>query len=560
MTSLMKKKNLLLLISLFWSSFLFCENVKVEVRPKSPVKNETFSVLFKIETTSDQEPYISFSPSRLEVQGRSREGVSVQATMINGKFRTKRELIYRYDMIATSSGLSYLRDIEVQLGGKVLKHPTVRISILDQAKALRSMFLMAEVSNTSPYLGEGIDVKYYLYSKYPILGQEFKTFPKLNGFIKRFHQVQANEETVEYQGEIYRRSLQYSARVFPEKTGRLYIDNLEVIVQFAAGTRGSPFGSFGGLGFQSMRKREVSNAKVEINVKPLPSENIPPSFSGLVGEHDFKVEVPKSKYLVNEAVELRLVVEGEGLLESYAAPQLYQNPYLEEFDTKSEVREVNRTLARKTFDYTYLARGPFNGEEKSVKVSYFNPRNETYQEKEITLPALSVVGGALQSSPPSSTVQPSSPDLSYSSQERVSTPQSIVAPLFSQTLQSQTIGKLSFVVYAICLVVFIQLCELFGRKYFGGTQRGGEAEKLYRKLKKKGFDFHLFHQFIFSKKDQGLKGYDAREVILSSTLSKREKDYLIKVLEYLENKVYSDKKNSKKVVFKDSIMKKWARM
>ena len=78
---------------LLWFLSLSCfAQIKVEVRPQKPIKEETFSVLFKISTVSDEEPYISFSPSGVEVQGRQREGVSVQATMINGKFTSRRQV------------------------------------------------------------------------------------------------------------------------------------------------------------------------------------------------------------------------------------------------------------------------------------------------------------------------------------------------------------------------------------------------------------------------------------------------------------------------------------
>ena len=71
------------------------------------------------------------------------------------------------------------------------------------------------MSKTQAYIGEGIDVRYYLYSRAPVVQTEFKSFPKLNGFIKRYHKIADREEAVEYEGIVYRRSLKYSARVYP---------------------------------------------------------------------------------------------------------------------------------------------------------------------------------------------------------------------------------------------------------------------------------------------------------------------------------------------------------
>ena len=51
-------------------------------------------------------------------------------------------------------------------------------------------------------------------------------------------------ETVQYNGEIYKRVLKYSTRVYPEKTGTAYIDSLRLNVQYSDGYQNTPFGNF----------------------------------------------------------------------------------------------------------------------------------------------------------------------------------------------------------------------------------------------------------------------------------------------------------------------------
>ena len=90
----------------------------------------------------------------------------------------------------------------------------------------KDIFLLTVPSKTSVYLGEGVNAHYYLYYRVPLLEQVTDFFPKLNGFFKRTPlNITSREETVEYQGMVYKRILLYSYRLYPEKTGTLKIDS-----------------------------------------------------------------------------------------------------------------------------------------------------------------------------------------------------------------------------------------------------------------------------------------------------------------------------------------------
>lgn len=301
----MKKFITACLILLISSLVGVMAQVEVIVNPVEPVKDEVFDVKFKITTTSSAKPFISFTPSGLEVLEKVdtpeyhyeiRGGI--------GRAKTTKTIIYTYKMASAKGGYATLRDIVVDMGGQKLSHKNVRIKILSKRKEMPKIFARAEVSSDNVFLGEGVDVRYYVYSVNPIVQTEIKAFPKLNGFIKRFHKVNEAEEAVRINGVVYRRSLKYSARVYPEKTGKLYIDPLRMVVQYAKGSS-NPFGGFG-FGLGRFSKKSLNSEKKEITVKPIPAENVPPTFTGLVGEHHFKLSMQKNKFVVNEAIEARL--------------------------------------------------------------------------------------------------------------------------------------------------------------------------------------------------------------------------------------------------------------
>src|SRR5690606_7588045 len=191
------------------------------------------------------------------------------------------------------------------------------------------------------------------------------------------------------------RKLIYKAKLYPEKVGKLRVDPFKLRVQYYGG-RQSVFGAFG---LNSVKTTSVSSPSLEINVKPLPAENVPADFTGLVGKHQFKLSLAKNKFLVNEAMEVKLEIEGEGALEKYDGPTIFTHPNIEAFDSRSEVLVNQNGPSRKIIEYTYLARGPLSLKPSVLTLSYFNPETKTYQSATLDVPAITVLGGAVASTP-----------------------------------------------------------------------------------------------------------------------------------------------------------------
>ncbi len=382
--------RILLGFLLLFSMAIHAEGVRVKLSTKSPVVGEEFQMSVIIETQSDEEPDISFTPYNVEVMGKSNEGLSIRTTVVNGRISTKRSMTYVYRLIAPKSGTFRINEIVVEIGGKRYRHPNLVGTALKEAAKPKAIFAYAIPSKTEVYKGEGITVDYYLYFKVPVRGLEIEKFPKLNSFIKRFKNPNENVEQVEYRGELYRRVKKYSARIYPQKIGKLYIDPIVLRVAYDASRSGyNPFG------LSRVRQKSVSSKKIEITVLPLPAENVPKNFTGLVGKHKVKFTISANKFLVNEAIEARIVVEGGGELENLPPFKIYENPYLESFDIKENLEELDRGQARKTFDYTFLGRRKVSIPAYDYKYSYFDPEKKEYVEEVLKLPALTIEGASV---------------------------------------------------------------------------------------------------------------------------------------------------------------------
>lgn len=537
------KKILLIALSLF-STLAFAENsVQVKVDPANPIAGENFNLIFEINTNFEGKPYISFDPGGLNVLGREERGVSISTTIINGRFSTKRTIKYAYELVSSRAGRFSIRNIEVELGGQKIKARGVSVNVVKEAPKARNIFVLADVSKTDVYIGEGIDVRYYFYYKIPVGGTEIKEFPKLNKFIKRFHMTNERVETVQYSGEIYKRVLKYSARVYPEKTGNAYIDSLRLKVQYSDGFRNSPFGSFG-LQMRKYRTRSISSKRVKINVKPLPSENVPSSFTGLVGKHDFKVEVNRVKHLVNEPIELKLTVTGPGALENMDAPIIYSHPELEKFDTKTEMNEINKKSGSKTFEYTYLARNELQIADYKKELSYFDPSSNRYETIEVNVPGVTVGGGSAsnQGVLVNSTKQ-GSKDVNNSPQRKEPTvvQRGLVAPFFKQTLESKMGGFVRILNYlfALILIGFVISIVL---EYLKESSGDDDFAKLCKKIKKNGISYsNLFD--LMEKLREVVPDGDKKaisELVASTSADEETKNYFKYIVEESEKSTFDD--------------------
>ena len=335
------------------------EKLKITVEPPSPNVNESFDLVFEIESADKSDAKIFFDPSRAKILSSKYGKVSVNATVINGKVSVNRIMTHVYSLETDRPGLLIIKDVKAQLGKKTLNHSNIRINIGrgSGTRASKDIFLLTLPSKTSVYLGEGFNVNYYLYYRVPLVEQVTDFFPKLHGFFKRTPvNITSREETVEYQGMVYKRVLLYSYRLYPEKTGTLKIDSFGVEVGYLHSRNRT--GSFWRLGTgTNKRTKKIRSKRVPVEVFPLPAENVPNNFLGLIDDHDFKISVNKEKFLVNEVVEVRLEVTGPGALEQLAAPSIYEHERLEAFEVKSSIVEITREKAKKTFDYTFLTRG-----------------------------------------------------------------------------------------------------------------------------------------------------------------------------------------------------------
>ena len=555
-------KIVMLFILAIFSLGTFAQDVEVVIEPKEPVINENFFVTFKIKTSGSEEPYISFTPYGASVLGKRSQGLSISTVVINGKFTTTKEQAVVYELLAERSGQVYLRNVKVEMSGKTIPVSEVRVNVLNEPRRIPDAFIEAEASKTKVYLGEGLDVNYYLYFKTSISANDVKEFPKLNKFIKRFHHINAPVETVQYKGQVLKRILAYSARLYAEKTGTAVLDPMTISVQMVE----NDYSGFG-FGSQRYKNKDLSSSRIEVEVLPLPSENVPSTFTGLIGEHEFNLSVPKSKYLVNEPIEIKLEVKGKGAVENFDAPVIYADNNLEQFDTKSEVTELGMQAAKKVFEYTLLARGPVQIPAREMAFAYFEPASGKYIEKKVSVPALEVSGvaaattggGEVKNETTSPAISEESSFLNslFKDKKAVSiekNPIGLVGP--SLIGQGKWFNRgflvLNTTLGLLLVIVGIQWA-LASRANRGPSNLSQLIKRDIASMKKKGLNYsELYRVLVALDKTNKMAGggISIINVINESQLSNEAKNYFKNALNFTEGGAFAEsKRNGQNVVF-----------
>ena len=284
----------------------------------------------RVEFSVDKQGGDNFTPPNFNnfkvVAGPSQ---SVSQSWINGKVSFKQTYIYIVQ--PKRKGEIYIGSASIKIGGKFLKSTPVKIIVLAPVKipknpndpnyiAQQNIHLVAEISKSRPYVGEGVYVEYRLYvsENVSVYDTSITEAPKYNGFWNQT--IKTNGFPVKmgkYNGENYRYIVLQKALLIPTKTGKLSIDPMKMDIVIGVPSGRSDF--FGNAITKNVT-REFASAKKVIIPKGLPLEGKPTDFTGAVGDFNFEVSLSKDLLKANETSQVKVAVSGKGNLKLFELP------------------------------------------------------------------------------------------------------------------------------------------------------------------------------------------------------------------------------------------------
>ncbi len=360
-----------------------------KVSKKSLGINERLRVDF--EMNEDGDNFVPPSFNGFNVVGGPNQSIS--NSWING--RRSYSKTYSYFLAPKSQGTFTINQATIEIDNQIYKTTPLNITVTAAVTkpkdgnnadyiASENVHLIAEVSNTNPYLNEAITVIYKLYVSNDVSitrsWQELDT-PKFEDFWSQYIEDKGKQQIYEgtYQGKPYRYVILRKAVLYPQKTGELTIEplTLDIPIDVQGNTR-----DIFGRRRMTRVNRTISAGKRTIIVKPLPIEGKPDNFAGAVGNFDFKVSTNKSSLDANEALELKIRVEGTGNLKLFNLPSLNLPSSLEVYEPVRDNKVAINIRGMNGFiNDTYTVIPQYKGSYpiRPITFSYFDVASKSYK-------------------------------------------------------------------------------------------------------------------------------------------------------------------------------------
>ena len=300
---------------------------------------------------------------------------------------------YSYFLAPKKRGVFTVGQASIEIEGEVYKTLPVKITVsaaIDKPKdpndpnyiASEKIHLVAEVSNSNPYLNEAITIVYKLYVAQGIGVRNSREIdkPRYSDFWSQNIDVNGlGAQQGTYNGEDYLYVVLRKTVLYPQKTGKLNIEplSLDVTVEVPSNRR-----DVFGRSFMSTVNRRVSAGNRTINVKPLPEEGKPDSFTGAVGSFIFSLTTNKKELKASEAFEVKLEVVGNGNLKLFRLPELVLPSALEVYEpehNESVTTLISGMKGKISDSYTVVANDPGSYPIPRVDFSYFDIKTKRYK-------------------------------------------------------------------------------------------------------------------------------------------------------------------------------------
>ena len=396
-------RNILLVIFFgLFSCILSAQvNFRANLSKSSLGINERVRVDFIIDKDGD-----NFTPPEFEnfriVAGPSQ---SIKNSWINGKRSYSKT--YTYFLSPIKKGNFTIGQASVEVDGEIYKTMTLNVVITTAVDkpvnpndpsyvADKNIHLVAEVSNTSPYLNEPVSIVYKLYWK-PDLGitntRELDA-PRYANFWSSKIDITPTAENGIYKGEAYRYAVMRQTVLYPQRIGELSIEPLvyDIAVQVPTNRR-NIFGQV-----TNRVNKTVSAGKLKINVKPLPDIGKPNNFSGAVGKFDLLVTTSKKELLLSEAFQLNLEIKGNGNFNLFSFPSINLPQSLEVYEPERlEKLITNFKGIRGSIkdQYTVVPSSPGKYSIPKISFNYFDPNDSKYKTQTSAVNYINVKGAII---------------------------------------------------------------------------------------------------------------------------------------------------------------------
>lgn len=356
----------------------------------------------------------SFQPpsfSNFNVIGSSKMSGGGMTVIVNGKVVQDGggDEKWIYTLAADKVGKYNIAPAKVKVNGQWISSNSLNIEISGKASSGKQtdqnnqvsgtgssddLFLKVTADKQNILQGEQLTLTYKIYTSIPVSQYAIQKLPSFSGFWS-FDLLKDRKEVKQYtenvNGKKYTVAEIRKVALFPQKSGKLSIDPLEVecIAQVPVKTQKNnifdqffndpffrnPFSS----GYQDV-KRTLRTSSVSVQVSSLPAMNKPVDFSGLTGSFTMESGFDITEVKAHEAVNLNITISGTGNISLIDKLNIRFPSDFEVYDPQVE-EQINASDVVggiKKFTYLIIPRNPGNFTIEPVTFSYFDIARKEY--------------------------------------------------------------------------------------------------------------------------------------------------------------------------------------
>ena len=339
------------------------------------------------------------------------KGNQTSITIVNGRMTQKREISTQviYYLTPTKKGTFTIGSASIEYNGTVYKSQPIKIKITDPIQMPsypgqnprqqqqqnynfgEGIHLVGELSTKNPYVNEPVTVIYKLYFPYNSSVSNFRNFqaPKYEDFWSQYIDIkQLRAEKGKFNGKDYSMVVLRKVILYPLEAGAKKIEPFKIDIDAEVPTGRRDF--FGQYEMTAIEK-SLSTGMQTINVKPLPENGKPASFTGAVGEFDFVVKPSKTSLKAGESLDLEVSVSGKGNLKLFTLPKPVVPSALEMYDpahTENVQTPVTGMTGKISDKYTIIPQFKGKYTIKPMEFSYYDLASKSYKtitSKEINI-------------------------------------------------------------------------------------------------------------------------------------------------------------------------------
>ncbi|HOA97236.1 MAG TPA: BatD family protein [Acetivibrio saccincola] len=379
---------------------------------------------------------------------------------------------YRHVIIPKFTG-EFTLVAKIRYNGSIYETNELTVTVTDSPPAeeeeAKDLFIKTVLSENEIYYGQKAVLTYEFYSRFNIERLGFLDDIKLDSFITQ---------------EIENDNLSYDFLYINGKRYVKYIVKQIFLTPIKAGSFEIPQYTFqanvstGGF-FDSSKPYYLETEPVELKVNPLPTDNKPTNFSGLVGNLNITSNYTKQQIDIKDSLTLEVTLSGDCDLENFKNIIQDEIPGFSVYETEKnseEGVEDNKYFSKKEFEIILVPEKTGELEIPPININYFDTRTKTYKNLEIPGATITVTGNMPQSR--ESYDAPASADVEQIKIEQISYKNKdngyMTIKLKKSVLYTVLIA-LSLLAIIVLSIIFITISKKKGDKNLG---------IMYKKIKK----------------------------------------------------------------------------